>query len=263
MIDYRPRPKLAFMPSVLRGARWWVAHLLVITLAVLFVNLGFWQLRRLEERRLQNTVWQTRMADVPLPIGELLAGAGSDLDSLEYRPAIARGTYAPEREVLVRSQVMEGTAGFHVITPLVLQDGSAVLVNRGWVPLEMDSVPVPAMPPVGEVEVTGWIRPSQPRQGMGPIEPSTGTLTQVARVDIDRLQQQMSWPLAPVYLVADNNAGALPAEVAAPDLTDQGPHLGYAIQWFAFALIGVVGYLFLLRRAVSRSIQGETIDDNG
>lgn len=207
------------------------------------------------------------MAAAPLPIDELLPSAGSDLESLEYRPILARGTYEPEHEVLVRSQVLDGTAGFHVITPLVLRDGSAVLVNRGWVPLEMDSVPVPALPPEGVIDLTGSIRLSQPRRSMGPTDPLTGALTQVARVDINRLEQQVPWPLLPVYVVADNtNDDALPVELAAPDLADEGPHLAYAIQWFAFTLIGVVGYLFLLRRAIVRSpIQGhgKILDDDG
>ena len=67
------------------------------------------------------------------------------------------GIFDPGEEVLVRSQVHDGIAGWHVITPLVLADGRAVLVNRGWVPLEMDAVPVPAAPPSGQVTVTGWV----------------------------------------------------------------------------------------------------------
>jgi surfeit locus 1 family protein len=257
------------MPSLIRSGRWWVAHLLVITICVLFVNLGFWQLRRLEERRLQNSVWQARLASAPLQIEDLVTGAGTDLESLEYRPVEARGTFSPEHEILVRSQVWEGSAGFHVITPLVMESGSAILVNRGWVPLDMDDVPVPVAPPEGEVDLVGTIRLSQTRGSVGPTDPATGALTQIARVDISRIGQQMPWPLLPVYVVAqdtDETSFSMPIALTLPDLNDEGPHLAYAIQWFAFALIGVVGYLLLLRRVGAREeIQAdrETIDDFG
>lgn len=241
------------VPPLIKSGRWWLAHLLVISVCALFVNFGFWQLRRLEERRLQNSVWQARLAAVPLPIDELLIGAGADLESLEYRPAEVRGTFAPDHEVLVRSQVWNETAGFHVITPLVLGDGRAILVNRGWVPLEMDEVPIPAGPAEGEVDLIGTIRLSQTGGSVGPTDPSTGKLTRVARVDIDRIAPQLPWPVIPVYLVArESGARGLPIAVSPPDLTDQGPHLAYAVQWFAFALIGAVGYLLLLRRAGGR-----------
>jgi surfeit locus 1 family protein len=240
------------MSRVLWRPRWLVGHVLVVAVCVLFVNLGFWQIRRLEERRLENTVMASRLAADPQPIEELIVGAGRDLDSLEFRGTTATGEFAPNEEVLVRSQVHEGTAGWHVITPMVLADGRAVLVNRGWVPLEMDEVPARADPPAGEVTISGWLGLTRTRQSGGATEPD-GRLTQIARVDIDRLQQQMPFELLPVYISADQTEVSLPVAVSRPDTSDEGPHLLYAIEWFSFTLISVVGYGFLLRRAVHRS----------
>ena len=240
------------MSRVLWRPRWLVGHVLVVAVCVLFVNLGFWQIRRLEERRLENIVMASRLAANPQPIEELIVGAGRDLDSLEFRGTTATGEFAPNEEVLVRSQVHEGTAGWHVITPMVLADGRAVLVNRGWVPLEMDEVPVPADPAAGEVTISGWLGLTRTRQSGGATEPD-GRLTQIARVDIDRLQQQMPFELLPVYISADQTEVPLPIAVSRPTTSDEGPHLLYAIEWFSFTLISVVGYGFLLRRAVHRS----------
>lgn len=235
--------------------RWIAAHVVVIVVAVVFVNLGLWQLRRLEERRLDNAVTESRYLAPPEDLTTLVAAAGDDLSSLEFRRAIVSGTYDPAQEVLIRNQVYRGQAGFHVITPLVIGDGEAVLVNRGWVPLALDTPPIDeAPPPEGELEVTGWIRPTQTRPALGPEDPATGVLAVMNRVDIPRIQQQTDLDLTPVYLVVEgSDSETLPVALAAPEFDDEGSHLAYAIQWFAFTLIGVVGYALLIRRSLSKS----------
>jgi cytochrome oxidase assembly protein ShyY1 len=232
-----------------------VAHLVVVILVVVFVSLGFWQLRRLEERQLTNAVGESRSQAAPVDIEVLLGAAGNDADSLEYRLATATGLFQPEHEVLIRSQVYQGAAGFHVITPLLSEEGSAVLVDRGWVPLGMDEVPVvEAAPPEGEVTVAGWVRPTQQRQALGPADPEDGRLVAMNRVDINRIQDQVPFDLAPVYLslLGDQETGQ-PILAAAPTFENEGPHLGYAIQWFGFTVIGIVGYFMLIRRSARRS----------
>jgi surfeit locus 1 family protein len=227
----------------------------VVALAILFINLGFWQLRRLEEIRLENAVGESRFGEEPQDLEALLQAAGGDEESLEFRRASFTGQFRPEDEVLIRSQVHQAVAGFHVITPLVGEDGTTVLVNRGWVPLDADEVPVvAAIPPDGTVTVTGWVRLGQIRGSLGPADPADGRLVAMNRVDIERIQQQVPYELEPVYLSAlDEPEGELPVPAPEPTFEDEGPHLGYAIQWFSFALIGVVGYFFLLRRAAPRS----------
>jgi len=235
------------MLRALRQPKWLLAGAVVVLLAAVFVRLGFWQLDRLEQRRTSNQVNQLRSEAGPLPLQDVLVSVGDDLASLRYRRVTVSGVYDTAREVLIRSQVELGQAGFHVITPLVLDDGTAVLVNRGWVPLTMDRPPVDAAPVSGEVTVEGWIHLTQVRPPLGPKEPS-GHLDVFNRVDIDRISQQVAEPLAPVYLVVMGEKGPnLPIPVDLPDFSDEGPHLSYAIQWFAFALIALVGFYFLLR----------------
>jgi surfeit locus 1 family protein len=230
----------------------------VVALAILFINLGFWQLSRLEERRLENAVGESRFAEQPQDLNALLEAAGADTDTLEFRRAIFTGEYQSADEVLIRSQVYQAVSGFHVVTPLVGEDGTAVLVNRGWVPLDADEVPVTAAPPPeGQVTVTGWIRPAQTRGALGPADPDGGRLVTMNRVAGERIEEQVPYPLEPVYLSALEGAeGELPVPASGPTFDDEGPHLGYAIQWFSFAAIGVVGYIFLMRRAVRRSGTG-------
>ncbi len=238
------------MPWMLRSLRWWIGHVLVVFLCVTFVNLGFWQLRRAEERRLENDVLAVRFASEALPIGDLVDGAGPDIESLLLRRAWAEGEFQPQYEVLVRSQVNEGTAGFHVVTPLLLEDGRALMVNRGWIPLELDDLPSPVRPPGGKVVVEGWLQLGQPSSSA-----EAGDDGSVRTVDLVRLQEGVPWPLYDVYLIDEDGGGAgtLPVPVPPPDLTDRGPHLLYAWQWFAFAATGAAGYVFLLRRALKGS----------
>lgn len=250
----------------LLSPRWLIAHVVVSAICVTCIVLGFWQLDRLEERRTANAITAARYAEEPLPIDEMVASAGGDLDSLELRQATATGTFLPSEEVLVRSQVFQGRAGFDVITPLVLDDGLAVLVNRGWVPLEFDTVPVEAAPPPeGTVTVEGIVRPSEQRGSLGRDDSGAGQVTTVSRIDIDLLDAQMEGGLLPVYLeiVGEPVPTELPVVAPPPEFNDDGPHLNYAIQWFSFALVGAVGYGFLLRRAVRRDSAGggEVIDD--
>jgi surfeit locus 1 family protein len=236
--------------------KWVIAHLVVLLAVVMFVRLGMWQLDRLEERRIENTVGEERFSEDPLEISVLVSGAGGDLESLEHRLALATGVFAPEDEILIRSQVHLGTAGFHVITPLVGEAGSAVLVNRGWIPLVLDEVPVTeAPPPQGVVTVEGWILLNQEKPPFGPTDPVDGRLSAMSRIDISRIQDQTSVTLSPVYLVAlHDRGGELPVPVDTPVFDDEGPHLAYAIQWFAFALIAFVGYGFLLRKQTETSV---------
>lgn len=237
--------------------RWIAAHITVLVIAVVFINLGFWQLLRLEDRKVENAVTASRYQAPPAQLGDLLVGAGSDLASLRYRRTILIGKYDPEHEVLTRNQVFRDQAGFHVVTPFVIDDGTAILVNRGWVPLALDTPPVSeAAPPDQTFKVSGWLSPTQVRPALGPTDLPDGDLEVMSRIDIERIQEQVPYNLVPVYLIADEGlSGQLPVPLAKPSFDDEGPHLAYAIQWFGFTLIGLVGYFFLIRKSVSRVVR--------
>lgn len=225
--------------------------------------LGLWQLDRLEERRASNSIRESRFAAEPLPVSQLIEQAGADIDSLQYRRALATGVFDPGPEALIRSQVVNGQPGYDIITPLTLENGETIAVNRGWVPLEFDTVPITvAPPPAGETTVTGVVYLSQKQ---GPLNPSQDGTT-FSRIDLDEISNRTGMDLLPLYLevVGDQQVTELPVPAATPTFTDEGSHFAYAIQWFSFALVGLVGYGFLLRRAVrsgSDDRSGEVVDD--
>lgn len=237
--------------------RWLIAHATVLAIAVVFVLLGMWQLRRLDERKMLNQRGESRIS-LPAQELETLLITGEPAE-LEFRRATVTGTFLPDLEVLIRSQVYLGSAGFDVVTPMLMDDGTAVLVNRGWVPLDFELLPTGELtPPVGPTTIEGWVHLTEEKPTFGPVDPTGGVLEVFNRVDVGRIGEQLPVDVAPVYVVLIGERGSdLPVPVALPTFADQGPHLAYAIQWFGFAIVGLVGYFFLARRRL-RSTSGES-----
>jgi surfeit locus 1 family protein len=230
---------------------WLVFHIAAIAGIVAFVSLGFWQLRRLDERNVLDERIAERMAAPADDLSALLASGGPD--AIELRNAIARGRYEIADEVVLQSQSLDGVSGHHVLTPLSMDDGSAVIVDRGWVPIDLDVPPVAgAEPPDAPVAVEGVVRVTQTREGLGPIDPPTGRLERVSRVDVERIQAQVDYPLVPVWLqlTSQDPGQRSPLPRPIPPATPGGgpPHLAYAVQWFVFAGVALVGYPLVLRR---------------
>jgi cytochrome oxidase assembly protein ShyY1 len=239
------------MGRFLLRPRWLAGLALVILVVVSFVRLGFWQLRRLDERHAYERLVASRLADVPVPVADVLS-AGPE--TVTFRRVTATGTFDPAHEVVLFGRSQDGQTGSHVLTPLRLGGGTAIEVDRGWVPLEEASPPIAvASPPIGEVRVTGVLFPSEVT-GVPP--PDAGPETTFAKVDLPRLATQIPYPIAPVYLLESGQAPPqddLPRIAPLPNPAESPPHLSYAIQWFSFAAIAVVGFVILVRREYGRS----------
>ena len=237
---------------------WWVvSHVLVLALIVVMINLGFWQLRRLDERRDLNAVQESRSAAAVVTPEGLAAEIGPDgAAGVEYRMVEATGRYRSDDEVAVRGRSLNGAPGVWLLTPLVPPEGPAVVVNRGWVP-QATSDPAarpPAPVPDGEVSVRGHLRLSEQRSGLGVADPAEGRLASLARPDVVRLAAQLDYPVHPWYLQLVSQSPppeGYPVMVALP-APGEGPHLAYAVQWFVFSAIAVVGYPLVLRHVSRR-----------
>lgn len=230
-----------------------------VVLAAVFVRLGIWQLDRGERREARNSRIAARLARPPLELPGDVELSERDLppaESLAWRRVRLRGVYDFDRELVLRARSHLGRPGVEVLTPLRLGDDlPAILVNRGWLP-----APDALHAPLSEgrparvrdtVTVQGIVRPTPAEAG---AEAETRRVAMdgeepivVARVAPEAVAEALPYPLAPFHVQATDPGPAGPAlrTLPAPAL-EAGPHLGYAIQWFAFAAIALGGTAALL-----------------
>lgn len=233
------------MLRIVLTRRWAVRIVGGMVLAAAFVALGMWQLDRNEQRQARNAVIEENLARDPLPVGEVLSVDGLAGPSDRWTPVRVSGTYDTANELVIRLRPLDGQRGVHVLTPLVTDDGAAVLVDRGFVPSAGAEVPEVPAAASGEVEVTGRVRPSEVGRGTGG-DPASGA---IRYVDVAALAEELPYPLYGgwVELTEQRPPAAAALEPLPPPEIDAGPHLSYAIQWFAFAVIGIGGFVMLVR----------------
>ena len=236
--------------------KWIVATLLVIAAAAVMIRLGIWQLDRLEQRRAFNERVSAQLAQPELALaGDALNG---DLHEMEYRAVSVQGEYIFDDEIALRNQYWKDQWGVHLVTPLrIAGSQQAVLVDRGWIPgQDYESSDWSKFAEPGLVTVRGVIRDSLDRAQLGSRSdptpaPGAGPLKTWNFVNIPRIGEQVSIPLLPIYIqqAPEEGRSGLPQRTQ-PELDlSEGPHMGYALQWFAFAAILVLGYpVFILRR---------------
>jgi len=229
--------------------KWIATHLLVIALVVVMVNLGQWQLNRHNERKDFNATLVQRF-DAPIqPLETLLQDAKPE--DIEWMPTALTGTYLKGEDINLVNVSQNGIAGYDAVTPMLLDDGRVVLVNRGFLPLAEAFPPAPS----GEVSLLGRVRVSSERRTGEVSDPATGELVDVQRIDIERLQKQIDGELVPVYVQLLKST---PAEaptlstIVDPDFSN-GPHLSYTVQWWFFALCAAGGWVVLVRRELLKA----------
>jgi surfeit locus 1 family protein len=248
------------MPKLLTG-RWLIGHIVVLLALIILINLGLWQLRRLEQRRTLNT---TILAGLNAPL-VVLTGQPVDPEALNRRRVSVTGTFDNGAAIAIRNRPFQGQPGVRLVTPLRIKDSDqAVLVDRGWIPQEnADPTRWGIYDVTGEVKIVGLAYAGQPRpEGyLIPSDPTPGPgqtrLDTWFRVDIDRIQEQISYPLLPIFVEQSPAVGIVsttpPRQEENVNITlDEGPHLGYALQWFTFALILVITYAVLIRQELKR-----------
>lgn len=241
---------MAFLKTLpkLFNRRWWWTTLLVIAGVYVLIRLGYWQLDRLEQRRAFNAHVAERWREDPFDVNT--HDIPDDLSELEYRRVQATGEYDYDNQIVLINQTLNEAPGAILVTPLRLDDGHAILVARGWVPLNMaepehwaELEEPAAQPLVGVIHETQLLP-----NGNAPNPPETPQV-EWFQLNIDAIQPQMPYELLPVFIWQLPEEGrsynALPMRQE-PLVLDEGSHFSYAIQWFMFAMILGIGYIFFI-----------------
>jgi len=259
--------------------KWIVTTLLVLVATYIMIRLGFWQLDRLDKRREFNSRVTAQINQQPLLLNEVIVQGDSNalenLVGMEYRKIKVTGKYDFDFEVALRNQAFENQYGVHLLTPLKIEGTNQwIIIDRGWIPgSDFDAGKVDGkwsqFQENGTVTVDGIIRNSQEKPDFGNIsdpEPIPGAERVFAwnLANLDMMQKQLPFSVLPVYIQQSplSTWTGFPKR-SEPDLElTEGPHLGYAIQWFTFATILFLGYpVFVYREEYGRAVINKTTDN--
>ena len=226
----------------------WLGFTLCCLAAVFgMISAGIWQLERLDQRRSDNAEFIERIEQAPVPLESLLTEA-FDPNAVANRRVTTSGKYLPDQVVLFnRSQ--GGRAVDNVLTPLVMDDGRILIVNRGAIPVEEEA----PSPPAVTVTVEGRLRPSEVRQRGELSDADAEVIAQIRRVDLERLAPQFGGNVVPLYIeLVSSEPTAGPSDPAILDtpVLGEGNHLSYAFQWFIFSACVAVGWVLAVRRSI-------------
>lgn len=254
------------------------ATILVFIVAGVCVRLGFWQLDRLEWRTERNRIASERLALPVLPV----TSADLDTAGLAYRRVELRGEFDNARAFVLAGRAHRGVPGVHVVTPLRLENGDVVLVNRGWLRAS-DAATVDLRPHRidGPVRLTGMVIPFFAKRTPDDDDPRAGARSPIRvadpaaaddaapvwfRPDDDAVRASLPYPVADfiVQALAEEGADAVAGQITplGPPKLDRGPHLGYAIQWFSFAAIALIGWVIVVARRLTTPPSSSAADSS-
>ncbi len=227
------------------------ATLATLLVAMVCSGLGWWQLSRAEARE-ELAARQAELAgQPPRPLEELL-----DKPDPQLVPVLARGEFDNEHSILLDNRMLEGVAGYHVLTPLVTESGHHVLVNRGWMPRGRDRARLPEIPGIeGVTEVVGHAHRYSPRTLVLAEDDlrSPSWPLRVQRVNMQALSEVLGVELAPfeirVHPEFPLEAGEQFPRVWRDARMTPDRHRAYALQWFGLAVAVVVIFLVASFRA--------------
>ncbi|MFT4122743.1 MAG: SURF1 family protein [Microbacteriaceae bacterium] len=234
-----------------------------LAVAVLFaIGCGFlshWQFSRNAEAVAEVERIQANYDRDPQPISAVLPALDSYSDDVKWTPVEVTGSYLVEDQLLVRNRPYNGNPGFEVLVPLLTDDGSVFIVDRGWVPSgDTQDAPdaVPAAPS-GRVTVVARVKAGEPE-----IAGRSAPAGEIPTIELDDIAAMIDLPTytgAYGLLASEDPAPATRPLAAEEPTLDTGPYLSYAIQWIAFAAFGFffLGYVVWNERRLRREAAEE------
>ena len=251
------------LSSYVTGRRWlWT--LIVLALAGFQLYLGQWQWERYQLRLSEQAQLTTALRQEVLDLT-----AGSELPStgeaLHFRRAAASGTWDLEHQLVWVGPMDRMESGPHLVTPLLLAENDAILVDRGWINAVHDTPAAwRALPLPDANSMQGLLVPGRPVPDPEVLETQERPVLFWSSMDLEAMQEQIPWTLRPYYLHLEPTGEVRSAEDGpVPTMyrlrTQPSMHLGYVVQWGMSALTILLLYIliirFLDRRATVRAIE--------
>ena len=225
------------------------SRILAITLAgtvvITLLFFGSWQVQRLFWKDGLIEIMAARSAAPPMPLAEVLA---LPVDEQEWTPVFASGRLLPDASFALYRIGANGRPGYHILTPLVLEDGSAVLINRGMMDAESFKLALATMPGVPEqtVDVTGILRPGEtPAFFTNDNDPDNEVWYWI---ELDLLADRAGVGLLPGVIYADADPAGADLRSGQARFDPPNRHLQYAITWYCLAAAAGVVFFLRLRR---------------
>ncbi|HKU30685.1 MAG TPA: SURF1 family protein [Arthrobacter sp.] len=249
------------MYRFLFSSKWLGYFVLAAIFATGCVFLGRWQMDRRAETLAEINRVVNNYSAAPIQF----AAAKQQFQSLnpekEWTQVELHGHYEVSDERVVRNRPLNGQPGYEVVVPFRLPSGEAVIVDRGWLPIgnntpgHPDSIPAP---PSGEATVVVRLQASEPNLDRGMVE------GQLASIDLPSYAKELSYPImtgAYGQLATESPAvQPMPAPFAMPS-TDEGTHLSYSLQWFAFGVLMFVAFGYAAKQQ-ARNAQIDAEDED-
>lgn len=219
---------------------------IVIVLSITMIGLGIWQLKRAEYKKAILTQQKNLQQKQPTDYSSI-----KESDLQKYLPIIASGEFDNQHQFLLDNKTWNGKVGYDVITPLLNNDHQAVLlVNRGWVPRERTREQLPELALVeGTQQIVGLLdQPGNPLQLNQKIEAQLNWPRIIQRIDISQIEKQLGYAVFP-YIIQLQKPTDYTFQLHWQAVYGQPTrHIAYAIQWFAFTAILIIGYFIVIRR---------------
>ena len=266
------------MLKTLFSRKYILMTLFVVAAMAVMARLGVWQLDRRQQRIARNADLVVKLEAAPASMNEAALAAmwplPEDRDAVRNIRADALGQFDFDQQVLLQQQNHQNQPGVHLVAPLVLAGTSkAILVDRGWIPFEEAQAERWRQynTESGEIKVTGRLQPSQILFGSAAEKAKESVALEAAktdwyRIDVEAIQNQMPYKLLPVFLLQSPGPQgniALPYRIEPEVDLSEGPHMGYALQWFAFAIIAGLVYVGVVRSREKKAEVDAQTEDTG
>ena len=226
--------------------------LAAFALSALCVRLGFWQWHRMEDKKHEQALIERHLGAAAVPIESVLERGRAVAVHEEWTRVRATGSFDTRRQVTVKFTTREGKAGADVVTPLVSPNGSAVLVNRGWMTTENTNARptnIPA-PPRGQITVEGWLRPDS-KADRSAVVPVDGQVRAIASRGLER---HVGHELLPGFINLQEPMSAGLAPESRPHVS-HALNFFYALQWWFFSGLALIGPFWFGREHQAKAIK--------